>query len=153
MLEAQDTRGWLHIYDEDLLRTFGEATPAPAELLKRRPILELAVTNDPRLRAVLHTEVQFWYELDRARLRIYEKAVRSYMIAVKKARIPAGTALATQHEIRVRCAENLLPPNPLYDYGIERLIAEAQEALGEMVQPSTLAWLPDVRDQFRILTA
>jgi hypothetical protein len=153
MLEAQDARGWLHIYDENLLRTFGRASPAPTELLKRRPILELAVANDPRLRAVLHAEVQFWHELDRARLRIYEKAVRPYMMAVRKARVPAGTALATQHEIRVRCAENHLPPNPLHDYGIERMIAEAREALGEMAQPSTLAWLPDVREQFRVVTA
>jgi hypothetical protein len=61
--------------------------------------------------------------------------------------------LATQHEIRVRCAENHLPTNPLQAYGIERMIAEAREALGEMVQPSTLAWLPDVREQFRIVTA
>jgi hypothetical protein len=97
--------------------------------------------------------VQFWHELDRARLRIYEKAVRPYMMAVKKSRVPAGTALATQHEIRVRCAENHLPTNPLQAYGIERMIAEAREALGEMVQPSTLAWLPDVREQFRIVTA
>jgi hypothetical protein len=153
MLEAQDARGWLHIYDEDLLRTFGGASPAPAELLKRRPILELAVANDPRLRAVLHAEVQFWHELDRARLRIYEKAVRPYMMAVKKSRVPATTALATQHDIRVRCAENHLPTNPLHAYGIERMIAEAREALGEIVQPSTLAWLPDVREQFRIVTA
>jgi hypothetical protein len=153
MLAAQDARGWLHIYDENLLRTFGGASPAPAELLKRRPVLQLAVANDSRLRAALHAEVQFWHELDRARLHIYEKAVRPYMLAVKKARVPAGAALATQHEIRVRCAENFLPTKPLHSYGIERMIAEAQGALVEMVHPSTLAWLPDVRGQFSVGTA
>ena len=51
------------------------------------------------------------------------------------------------------CAENHLPTNPLHDYGIERMIAEAREALGEMVQLSTLAWLPDVREHFRVVTA
>ena len=61
--------------------------------------------------------------------------------------------MEAQHEIRVRCAENHLPTNPLHAHGIERMIAEAREALGEMVQPSTLAWLPDVREQFRIVTA
>jgi hypothetical protein len=152
MLEAQDARGWLHIYDENLLRTFGRASPAPAELLKRRPLLQLAVTNDPRLHATLYAEVQFWHELDRARLRIYEKAVRPYMVAVRKERVPAGTALANQHKIRVRCAESHLPTSPLQDYGIERMIAEAREALVDMVQPSALAWLPDVRDQFTLLT-
>ena len=153
MLEAKDARGWLHIYDENLLRTFGEVSPAPAEMLKRRPILGLAVANDSRLHAALYAEVQFWHELDRARLRIYEKAVRPYLTAVKKAQVPAGAALATQHEIRVRCAENHLPTNPLHDYGIEQMIAEAREALGEMVQPSTLAWLPYVCEQFRVGTA
>ena len=111
------------------------------------------MANDSRLHAVLYAEVQFWHELDRARLRIYEKAVRPYMVAVRKERVPARTALATQHEIRVRCAENHLPTNPLQDYGIERMIAEARKALGDMVQPSALAWLPDVRDQFKLLTA
>ena len=153
MLEAQDPRGWLHIYDEDLIRTFGGVSPAPTELLKRRPILALAATNDPRLHAILYAEVQFWHELDRARLRIYEKAVRPYMMAVKKALVPKGAALAIQHEIRVRGAENHLPMNPLRDYGIERMIAEAREALGQIVQPSALAWLPDVREHFRIVTA
>jgi hypothetical protein len=153
MLEAHDARGWLHIYDENLLRTFGKATPVPAELLKRRPLLDLAVANDARLHAALYAEVQFWHELDRARLRIYEKAVRPYLVAVRKARVPAGTALATQHELRVRCAENHLPMNPLQDYGIEQMIAEAREALGQMVQPSALAWLPDVREHFTLVKA
>jgi hypothetical protein len=153
MLEARDERGWLHIYDEKLLRTFGRASPAPAELLKRRPLLELAVANDSRLHAVLYAEVQFWHELDRARLGIYQKAVRPYLMAVKKAHVPTGSALATQHEIRVRCAEKHLPTNPLGDYGIERMIVEAQEALREMVQPAALAWLPDVREQFKLVAA
>jgi hypothetical protein len=152
-LGAHDARGWLHIYDENLLRTFGGISPAPAELLKRRPLLGLAAANDSRLHAVLYAEVQFWHELDRARLHIYEKAVRPYRMAVKKARVPAGTALATQHEVRVRCPENHLPPTPLHDYGIERMIAEAREALGQIVQPSALAWLPDVHEQFRIVTS
>jgi hypothetical protein len=127
--------------------------PLSYAVLKRRPILELAVANDPRLHAALHAEIQFWHELDRARLRIYEKAVRPYMAAVRKARVPTGTALAVQHEIRVRCAENHLPTNPLHDYGIERMIAEARQALEQIVQPSTLAWLPDVREHYRVAAA
>jgi hypothetical protein len=149
MLAAQDPRGWLHIYDENLLRTFGGISTVPAELVKRRPILELALAGDARLHAALHAEIQFWHELDRARLRIYEKAVRPYMTAVRKARPPAGTTLAVQHQIRVQCAENHLPPNPLRDYGVERMIADARLALDEIMQASILAWLPDVREHFR----
>jgi hypothetical protein len=33
------------------------------------------------------------------------------------------------------------------------MIAEAREALAEMVQLSTLAWLPDVREQFNLAGA
>jgi hypothetical protein len=56
--------------------------------------------------------------------------------------------LVSQHDIRVRCAEHFLPTNPLRDYRIERMIAEARMALEELVHPSTLAWLPDVREYF-----
>lgn len=74
-------------------------------------------------------------------------------MAVKKARVPAGTALVTQHEVRVQCAETYLSTNPLHDYGIERMIAEVREALGELVQPFALGWLPDVREQFKLAEA
>ena len=149
-MEAQDERGWLHIYDEDLLRTFGGVSPAPVDLLKRRPILKLAVANEPGLRAALHAEIQYWHELDRVRLRIYEKAVRPYLSAVRKARIPEDAVLAVQHAIRVRCAESHLPTAPLQDHGIERMIEEAREAVAQIVHPSALAWLPDVREHFRM---
>jgi hypothetical protein len=148
MLEAGDTRGWLHIYDETLLRAFDGVAHAPDDLLKRRPILELA--KDSRLRPALHAEIQFWHELDRVRLRIYERAVRPYRTALRKARLPSGTPLAVQHATRVRCAENHLPVDPLRDYGVDRLIAEARQALAQMVHPSALAWLPDVREHFKL---
>jgi hypothetical protein len=34
----------------------------------RRPVLDLAIKNDSRLRSALHAEVQLWHELDRVRL-------------------------------------------------------------------------------------
>ena len=148
MLAAGDPRGWLHIYDEPLLRAFDGAAHAPEDLLKRRPILELA--KDSRLRPALHAEIQFWHELDRIRLHIYERAVRPYWTALRKSRLPSGTPLAVQHAIRVRCAENHLPVDPLRDYGVDRLMAEAREALAQMVHPSAAAWLPDVRGHFKL---
>jgi len=150
MIERRDMRGWLHIYDEGLLRTFSRAEAAPGQLLRQRPLLELAATNDSRLHAALHAEIQFWHELDRVRLCIYERAVRPYLLAVKKSRLPAGTALLAQHELRVCCAEKHLAVNPLQDYGVERVIAEARDALAQMVHPSALAWLPDVREHVRV---
>ena len=41
MIESGDERGWLHIYDEKLLLAF-KTTKHPAQLLKNRPVLELA---------------------------------------------------------------------------------------------------------------
>jgi hypothetical protein len=58
-----------------------------------------------------------------------------------------------QHDLRVRCAENHLPINPLRDYGIARMIAEAHDALARIVHPSAMAWLPDVREHFRMSAA
>jgi hypothetical protein len=150
MLEARDPRGWLHIYDDALLLTFAAAAKIPAEFLKRRPLLELVATNDPRLRAALHAEIQFWHELDRARGGVYRRAVRPYMMAVTRSRLPARAALLKQHAIRVRCAEEFLPLTPLADYGVDRMIADARAALAEMVHPGTLEWLPDVREHVRV---
>ena len=153
MLETSDPRGWLHIYDEDLLRAFGGARRLPHDLLQRRPVLALASANDPRLRAALHAEVQFWHELDRARLRIYDRAVRPYRAAVKKSHLPPSSSLALQHEMRLRCAEAHLPLNPLLDYGVDRMIADARGAVEQIVNPAALAWLPDVREHFRFSAA
>jgi hypothetical protein len=153
MLEAGDSRGWLHIYDENLLQAFASITPASAELLQRRPVLELAGRKDPRLRSALHAEVQYWHELDRVRLRVYETAVRPYWSAVKKSRVPSKSELAVQHGIRVRCAEDHLPANPLRDYGVARMITEAREALAQIVHPAAMAWLPDVGEHFRLTVA
>ncbi len=148
MIEAGDTSGWLHIFDAELLRALTRTAHPPRNLVKRRPVLELAVGGDPRLRLALHAEIQYWHELDRARLGIYQRAVRIYVRAVKKASMP-DAPLLVQHGIRVRCAELHLPENPLLDYGLNRMIDEAREAVAGLVNPAGLAWLPDVREHFR----
>jgi len=153
MIEMGDERGWLHIYDENLLRTFGEATKQGTDFFKRRPVLELAANNDPKLRPALRAEIEFWHELDRARLSIYEKAVRRYMVEVRKSRLPPGAGLSVQHALRVRCAEKYLPMNPLRDYGIARMISEAREAVAQIIHPAAMAWLPEVREHFRLVAA
>jgi hypothetical protein len=150
MIEAGDARGWLHIFDEDLLLALTRASRPSASLIKRRPVLGLALRGDSQLRAALHAEVQLWHELDRVRLGIYQRAVRPYMLAVKRAGVSPGAALAVQHQARVRCAERHLPMNPLADFGVLRLIADAREALAQLVNPASLAWLPDVREHFKV---
>jgi hypothetical protein len=153
MIEMGDERGWLHIYDENLLRAFGEATKQSADFFKRRPVLELAANNDPHLRAALRAEIQYWHELDRARMRIYEKAVRPYMVEMRKSRLPSNARLPEQHDLRLRRAEKYLPISPLRDYGVTRMISEAREALAQIIHPAAMAWLPDVREHFRLVAA
>src|SRR5208283_5990481 len=47
MIGMGDERGWLHIYDENLLRRFGNATKQAADFCQRRPALKLAARHDP----------------------------------------------------------------------------------------------------------
>jgi len=84
---------------------------------------------------------------------IYEKAVRPYMIAVRKSRLPSSAGLTDQHSVRVQCAEMHLPMSPLRDYGVARMIAEAQTSLAKIVHPSAMAWLPEVGEHFKLVAA
>ena len=43
--------------------------------------------------------------------------------------------------------------HPLRDYGITRMISEAQAALAQIINPAALAWLPNVRQHFKLLDA
>jgi hypothetical protein len=150
MLEAGDERGWLHIFDEPLLLSLIKTTVPPSHVAKRRPALGLALQSDPRLRAALHAELQFWHELDRIRMGIYQKAARPYLQAVKRARNKLGASLPIQHEVRARCAQAHLPLNPLTDFGVDRMIQQARIGVAELVNPAALPFLPDVRDHFRL---
>jgi len=152
MIEMGDERGWLHLYDEKLLRAFAE-TKRSAALIKRRPVLKLAANKDPKLRPALRAEIGYWHELDRVRMNIYENAVRRYMVEVRKSHLPPGAGLSAQHELRVRHAEKYLPENPMRDYGVTRMISEAREALSEIINPTAMAWLPDVREHFTLVAA
>lgn len=148
LLKEREVRGWLHIYDHELLQVFRSESPVPSEVLEQRPVLQLLDSDPERLRAALHAEMQFWHELDRIRVKIYEHAVRAYVTAVRKA--AAGEALMRQHLTRVECAERHLPLNPLRDYGVDRMIAEARRSLTNLVNPAATHWLPDVRPYFTI---
>ncbi|MEI6396045.1 MAG: hypothetical protein WCT12_33685, partial [Verrucomicrobiota bacterium] len=88
------------------------------------------------------------HQLDRLRIRVYERAVRPYMLAVKRDRRSHDPALHTQHLVRVEHAERLLPVNPLRQHGLDRLIAQARDQAARFVSPGALKWLPDVRGCF-----
>jgi hypothetical protein len=151
MLDSGDARGWLHIFDADVMRSLIPRMPCPPQIVAQRPVLKLAIERDPRLEQAIHVEKLYWNALDRARMRVYERAVRPYLVAVRKARIPKGASLAVQHQSRLECAERL-PQNPLRDYGWSALLDDAQRILAAFLPTGAqLDWLPSVEDNFRSL--
>lgn len=148
MVQAGDSRGWLHIFDEELLRSLSRSATLPLAVVQARPVLEPARREDPRLRGALHAEAVFWRERDRVRLQVYRQALRSYVRALKRTVVPVDASLEIQHEVRVLCAEKNLPPNPLADYGAARLLQETTKRVADLVNPAALPWLPSVEEKF-----
>lgn len=153
MLGSGDARGWLHIFDPDLLMELLAKVSIPEGMAARRPSLQLALRGDQRLKQALRVEREYWEELDRTRLKIYEHAVRPYLAAVRKTPVATDASLLEQHSLRVACAERCLAINPIRDYGVARLIDDALSELRKLFAPDLLQWLPDVRDSLRLLVA
>jgi hypothetical protein len=149
MIEAGDERGWLHVFDADALRALVETTPCSEAAMAQRPVLRLAAEKSPLLDRAVQTEVDFWTNLDRARLKLYEESVRAYAAALRHDGRLQGADLATQHAVRVEHAERLLPQNPVQAFGVDRLIAQAREATALGINPELLRFLPDARVGFR----
>jgi hypothetical protein len=151
LLEAGDPRGWLHLFNFEVLVQTTEKLRCPETMVKLRPALGLLTGPNERLELALKGEVEFWNRLDQLRVKVYERAVRPYMLAVNgdvRARSPS---LAVQHEVRLEHAERLLPTSPLRRYGIERLIAEARDQAGRFLPAGALEWLPDAYGCFSFL--
>lgn len=150
MLHRGDPRGWLHIFESEKIPELLSEYEIPAEILILRPALALAKENDPFLRGALQVERQLWQELDRLRIRICRVALRPFVLAMGRVKIPANAALSQQHEQRLQCAEDFLAQNPVGQYGVDRMIEEAREATAALMNPKLLQWLPDVRPHFKM---
>ncbi len=150
MIQADDERGWLHIFNADTLAELLGDYPCPPELAARRPALPLGLNHDPRTAGALNAERKFWEELDRRRIHILERHLRPYVSAVRKARFGRELSLSEEHDVRIDCATRHLPKNPLKDYGVQKYIGEARERLiaSEVIPASALTWLPDVMIYF-----
>jgi hypothetical protein len=70
------------------------------------------------------------------------------MLAVKRDPDANVPDLRTQHAVRLRYAEALLPHCPILDYGIERLIEDAKQSASQLLAPGALEWLPNVTEHF-----
>jgi len=153
LLETGDQRGWLHLFNLEVLRETLKLMPCPAEMIALRPVLSLLAEGDDRLEIALKAEIEFWHRLDQLRLKVYERALRPYMLAVKReALCDPPSSLAVQHGARLKLAGDLLPFNPLREYGIDRLIDETKGKTAEMLPSGALRWLPDASECFKFLS-
>jgi hypothetical protein len=148
LLNAGDSRGLLHIYDAETLLAHIRSYAVTSAIADARPSLTLATKRDTRLADVLHAETVFWHLLDACRIKIYERALRPYVNAVRKASKGKIFTLADSHEIRLQCAEQHLNPTPISNYGFAQLVADAVEATGRRVHPSLMEWLPNGLNHF-----
>ena len=143
LLKADDIRGCLHLYEKETLLKAARTHAIPGWMLAARPALKLALDADSRLEGALHAETVFWHKLDERRIRLYERALRPYVSAVRKAIQRRSMTLAESHAIRIDCAETFLQPSPIRTHGMEQLVQDARDATAMLVHPSLMGWLPN----------
>jgi hypothetical protein len=149
MLQTGDPRGWLHIFDADVLQALLKTqSPGPVEL-NQRPALQLALSGSPLLERVIQTEIEFWSNLDKIRLKIYQDNHVEYGRRALKIPSTKSIRLMAQHEQRVKFAKQYLPEHPLEDYGIDRMVDEARQATALGLDPIVLQHLPQVKSHFQ----
>jgi hypothetical protein len=151
LLDNRDPRGWLHLFESDSIDEMLQDYQIPKAMVAVRPVLQLALDHDVRLRPALLAERQFWKELDRLRIRICRRALRPYVHAMGRLSAGIDAALIEQHTARVYCAEQSLAKTPVREYGVERMIEDARKATAAFVKPELMQWLPDVRLHFKFL--
>jgi hypothetical protein len=143
MLKMGDARGTLHLYEPFTLAAAVEKEPPTSWMLKARPSLQLALSKDGRLEAAIHAETVFWHRLDACRIALYERALRPYVSAVRRAIARREMSLAESHALRLECAAAHLPPSPVGSHGFGQLVLDARAATESMVHPSLMEWLPN----------
>ena len=148
MLDAGEARGWLHLYDLNVLRQFAVSSAPDDSLKHARPILRLEpFTDTPLLKRLLMAERAFWCEMDELRIRIYQRFLRPYTNAVRRAEGKTAR-LRESHAIRIACATEHLPERPLVDYGLARMVREVRETVAVTVGPDVVEWMPAAEGNF-----
>jgi len=150
LLSQGDQRGWLHILDAEMMHKLAVFVPPTSELVRQRPLLQLIGDHD-LLAAALDVERTFWQRVSDARLKWYEKPLKPYLVAVRKAEAGQELTLLQQHHIRVSCAEQHLPMRPLGTEEFAAMLSEARQITLARIHPSLEQWLPDIRSNFTFL--
>jgi hypothetical protein len=143
LLKSNDLRGCLHLYDAETLGRELRHLTIPSWMLEARPALKLAVSNSELLEGAIHAETVFWHRLDACRISHYERALRPYVSAVRRAIARRPVTANESHALRIECAEKHLAMSPILGYGFAQLVADAKEATAKLVHPSLMEWLPN----------
>ena len=151
LLERGDARGWLHLFDVDLIRRLAAEIGITDEIVQLRPALRLAAEDRDRFHAAMAAERIFWQRASELRVKQYEKHVKPYLVAVRKAETGKNLGLLEQHETRQKCAEAHLPFRPLGDDEFAQMVAGAKKATLALIHPSLEEFLPDMSVNYRIL--
>jgi len=152
LVESGAPRGWLHVYDGDRLQGLLVDHPEiPAEILRSRPVLHLLLENRAGLAAGVRFERGFWQELSKQRVAEYERLLRPYVVAVRKASAGRTLSFLEDHQVRLACADAHLPPRPISREVLGCMIERAREAAVSWMNPELAAWLPDVIPNFKLL--
>jgi hypothetical protein len=96
----------------------------------------------------LYAETVFWHMLDACRIRLYERALRPYVNAVRKTLAGKTASFQESHDIRLHCAIEHLEISPMAIHGLPKLLSEAIEATERRVNPSLMKWLPNGLNHF-----
>ncbi|RIK82093.1 MAG: hypothetical protein DCC68_07120 [Planctomycetota bacterium] len=148
MIEAGDARGWLYLFDSELIRRLASRFPLPETIVRQRPVLSLISANRDLFFDALLAEREFWQELNRERLSVYSAARRPFVRELRKLRPSGAMDVMADHRLRVACARDHLPQRPIRDFGVERIIEDARKNVARRYHPELLQWLPNVRPAF-----
>ena len=152
LVEGGDARGWLHIYDVERMRVLLKTHPEiPDSILRARPLLRLLVEDDRMISAALRLERTFWEELSKRRVMQYEQSLHPYLVAVRKARAGKHLSLQEDHDLRIGCAGEFLPPQPISSELLEEMVNESRLEAMVGLDPDMARWLPDVIPNFTLL--
>ncbi len=151
LIEHGDPRGWLHLYETAVMQKLAATEAIPEEILRMRPVLGLALRKDPRLFAAVTAERIFWQRVSEAGQQHYQRPLRAYLSAVRRAEAGQTLTLTAQHAIRCACADAHLPRQPLGPTEFAQLCADASSETLGLIHPDLQEWLPDVTANYRLL--
>ncbi len=144
LLRAGEPRGYLHVFDAEEFLYFKPKVAIPDELCTIRPNLGLYPEDIDLIETAFDFEKRFWMKLDAHRVRLYREASRDYFRLVSKKRKRLPPVVMEQHQILLDCAEAVLVPDPVCDFGRRKLVGTVRDSLLSTYPPEFSRFLPNL---------